>query len=360
MNMNMNMNMNKSLWVKLAISFVLLMSLVLSSTELIDQSGKKAIDQSLKTAFTAFATARVVNAGISIFQGTQVSVTPFGLGMTFAPGEVLDPVNDLIERFSWVMFASTSSIAIQKVFMDMLTTGGFVTFFQLMFLLTLAVTWLPKSPPRVKCFLVKVSIVLVFLRFTVPILFTLNGAVYDNFLGETIKTASANIKLLDEKVKQVHNNLLSFDEEKLSSPSIPNQEKEKPDQPKVDKRNEKVEQEKSYVEMAKELRQKGFAALQSTGREVKEAIQKIPEVVKEIPEAVKRMGNYSITDGIQNKIEVLKESVVEIGDGYVKQITNYVAVFILNTVMFPIVFLYGFYRLGKYLMTINLMPLFNE
>jgi hypothetical protein len=101
--------------VKLAISFVLLTSLVLSSTKVIDQSGEKAIGQSLKIAFTAFGTARVLNAGISVLKGTQVSVTPFGIGMILAPGEVLDPVNDLIEQFSWVMFASTSSIAIQTL-----------------------------------------------------------------------------------------------------------------------------------------------------------------------------------------------------------------------------------------------------
>ena len=200
--------------------------------------------------------------------------------MILAPGEALDPVNDLIERFFWVMFASTSSIAIQKVFMEMLTTGGFVAFFQLIFLLALVVTWLPKSPPRVKCFLVKVSIVLVLLRFTVPIIFTLNGAVYDSFLGEKLSIASANIKGLDEEIMQVHNSLLSLDGERLSSPSIPNQEKEKPYQPKVDKGNKKVEQEKSYVEMAKELGQKGFTALQSTGRQVKEAVQEIPGTVK--------------------------------------------------------------------------------
>ena len=81
--------------------------------------------------------------------------------------------------------------------------------------------------------------------------------------------------------------------------------------------------------MAKELGQKGFKGLQSMGGQVKGAIQ-------EIPEAVKRMGNYSVTDAMQNKIEVLKEDVFEIGENIVRQIATYMAVFILNTVIFPI------------------------
>jgi len=46
--------MNKSLWMKLVISFVLLIGLVLRGTQSIDKSGEKEIDQSMVGMFLGF------------------------------------------------------------------------------------------------------------------------------------------------------------------------------------------------------------------------------------------------------------------------------------------------------------------
>jgi len=348
MNMNMNMNMdmimsmNKSLWVKLAISFVLLTSLVLSSTQLIDKSGQKAIDQTFKTAFTAFATARVLNAAISIVQDSEISVElPIGEG-TLALGEALDPINDLIERFSWVMLASTTSIAIQKVFMEMLTTGGFVTFFNAIFLLTLAAIWIPKSPPIVKILMVKVSIVLVLLRFTVPLIFTLNGVVYAGLLEDRHDKASETIEQVADKVKEFIPFKFEPDKKIEASENITELSVEQAhDNTKTVIRSplmfdqSKDEPEKKIV--------KGY---------LEQGMDGVKKVAGKFKEYFDHVASFSLTDTLAKLVEQLKSLVVDV--------VELTMVFILNTVIFPIVFLYGFYRLGKYLMTINLMPLFNE
>ena len=50
---------------------------------------------------------------ISVVQGTQVSVQPGGVGVTFTPGQALDPINDLVEQFSLLMLGASVSFGVQ-------------------------------------------------------------------------------------------------------------------------------------------------------------------------------------------------------------------------------------------------------
>lgn len=54
-------------------------------------------------------------------QGTEISAAPVGVGMTFTPGQILDPLNDLIEQFSQVMLVAMVAFGVEKV---LLTAGA--------------------------------------------------------------------------------------------------------------------------------------------------------------------------------------------------------------------------------------------
>jgi hypothetical protein len=60
----------------------------------------------LRITLTVYAIARGLNAVISAAQGTELSIEPMGVGLTLTPGEILDPLNDLIEQFSSVLLPS--------------------------------------------------------------------------------------------------------------------------------------------------------------------------------------------------------------------------------------------------------------
>ena len=62
----------------------------------------------------AYAAAKGINAVILVIQESELQVEPGGIAVTIAVGEVLDPVNDMIERFSWIMLVSLLSLGIQK------------------------------------------------------------------------------------------------------------------------------------------------------------------------------------------------------------------------------------------------------
>jgi hypothetical protein len=66
--------------------------------------------------------ARALNAVISVAQGTEVSLQPLGVGVTLAPGQLLDPVNDLVEKFSDLMLMASVAFGVQKVLISM---GGY-------------------------------------------------------------------------------------------------------------------------------------------------------------------------------------------------------------------------------------------
>ena len=79
-----------------------------------DGVGNEYVNDSLKKTTAAFALSRAVNGAISILQESEIQATIFGAGVSIAAGQILDPVNDLIERFSWILLASMTSLGVQK------------------------------------------------------------------------------------------------------------------------------------------------------------------------------------------------------------------------------------------------------
>ena len=76
-----------------------------------DRLSDAYLDEALQTGALVYATARAINASVSFLQGTEF--TP-GF-VTLSAGEVLDPLNDLIERFSAILLLALGSLALQKI-----------------------------------------------------------------------------------------------------------------------------------------------------------------------------------------------------------------------------------------------------
>lgn len=130
----------------------------------IDAAAESRLDAGLRSAFAAFATARALNAAISLAQSAQLSAQ-LGLGVTVSPAAVLDPVDDLVERFSDAMLAATVAFGVQKV---LLAIGAH--WIAAAALGVVAVAWAVVSlrgrgrPP----WLSRVLVVLLLVRFAVP------------------------------------------------------------------------------------------------------------------------------------------------------------------------------------------------
>ena len=88
----------------------------------LDAPAVQQVDAGLKRALVSFATARALNAVISVVQGTELAIQPAGIGLILTPGQVLELINDLIENFSDLMLAACVAFGVQKVLIGI---GGF-------------------------------------------------------------------------------------------------------------------------------------------------------------------------------------------------------------------------------------------
>ena len=150
----------------------------------LESAADRKIDAGLKRALVSFAVARALNAIISVAQGTQVSLQPMGVGVSLTVGQVLDPVHDVIEQFSTLMLVASVAFGVQKVLLAM---GGH---WLVSLLLTLAAgTWAlllvrhQRAAPALSQTLSQTLVVLLMIRFAIPVVTLGSDAVFQQFLA---------------------------------------------------------------------------------------------------------------------------------------------------------------------------------
>lgn len=152
---------------------ILILCLILACVPMAQGTGEQ-LGQMLKITLGVYALARGLNAVISVAQGTEMSIEPMGVGLTLTPGEVLDPLNDLIEQFSGVLLLASASIGVQKIVLLLGDHQAVRISLAVLAVTTLLVYLLPKVRPGPKQILLKLVIVLTVLRLTVPMLAVLS------------------------------------------------------------------------------------------------------------------------------------------------------------------------------------------
>jgi len=156
----------------------------------LDQPATRQVDAGLKRALLSFATARALNAVISVAQGTEISVQPIGVGATFAPGQLLDPVNDLVERFSDLMLGASVLFGAQKVLIGI---GAYWPISLALSAVALAWTWLRLQQPRAAPWLSRLLVMLLMLRFAIPVMTIGTDLVWQKFLAEDYRVSQQAI-----------------------------------------------------------------------------------------------------------------------------------------------------------------------
>jgi hypothetical protein len=163
----------------------------------LDAPATRQIDAGLKRALLTFAAARALNSVISVAQGTEVSLQPLGVGVTLAPGQLLDPVNDLVELFSNLMLAASVSFGVQKVLIGMAgywpislaLTVAAIAWSVLQFRARGAPVWLPR-----------LLVVLLMLRFAIPVVTLGTDVLWQKFLASEYESSQQSITSVSSEV----------------------------------------------------------------------------------------------------------------------------------------------------------------
>ncbi len=157
-----------------------------------DTVGKHYTETSLKRALVTFGVARGLNAVISVVQGTEVAMEPAGVGVVFTPGQILDPVNDLVERFSWVMLVCSSSLGLQGLLLKIFSSPVFTILLVVLLGLVLLLRWWPRPvPDAMRVVVFRLAGLLLILRFLIPLMAISSEGFYSYFLESDYRTSSA-------------------------------------------------------------------------------------------------------------------------------------------------------------------------
>jgi len=177
---------------------------LLSALPVLDQRAAENYDDLFQRAVVTFALARTLNGVISAAQGTEVALQPAGVGVTLTPGQILDPVNDLVERFSWIMLGATVSLGIQNVLLEV---SAWWVLQGLVVVLALGLLLLRRWPGRgapgaLKPMLWRGLFIALFLRFAVPLSLMANEAVYELFLESRYEQSTEIIQTAGRELEQ--------------------------------------------------------------------------------------------------------------------------------------------------------------
>ncbi len=256
--------------------------LTVNMTGTIDKEGHAYFNKAIKNAGTTYLIARGLNGAISLIQDGEVAATPGGVGVSISPGEILDPLNDLIEQFSYVMLLATAVLGIQKLFL--IFSGWWVMKAVVALLLVVGLAaFLFKKTPCLSKFnrplLFKILILALSLRFMVPLVVLSNSIFESIFLSQRLNDNMAQIKLVEDMASETEN-------------------------------DESADQE-------------GW--------------------LNTITQKARELGEY------KEKASILKEKI----SASVDTIVNLIALFVIQTILFPLAFLYAGIKLVKYLFGYN-------
>ncbi|VAW66111.1 hypothetical protein MNBD_GAMMA08-2378 [hydrothermal vent metagenome] len=202
------MPLNNKLLVKILCSIILLFSVYLSYSNYLGALVENYTEQGIKRTLITYAVARSINGVISVAQGTELDVSPAGVGLTFAPGQILDPVNDVIERFSWVVMVSATSLGIQRMLLEVTSSALVSSFLFLLVIIYVLNTWNVFKKLNIKfsytALLNKSLLLMLCIRFSIPVLTLLNEGLYVIYLQPQFETAQTHLQSVSNNIEAIN------------------------------------------------------------------------------------------------------------------------------------------------------------
>lgn len=183
----------KKFWMTLLIIAITALGFV----RVTDEKAHEMVNESMLVAGASFATARTLDAAISLVKSAEVSVGVASVTL----GQVLNPVSDLIDKFAWVMTLSVGSLALQKVLLLMMSShlaNALLAFCALGLLLAI---WSPVMQGYRKHWFSAFKF-MVLIRFAVVISLGLNIAIDTLFLDKQIESRAYYIEEVTMLVQQ--------------------------------------------------------------------------------------------------------------------------------------------------------------
>jgi hypothetical protein len=179
------------------VALLLAAALALTWLRPLDALAERHVEAGLKRALVAFAAARTLNAVLSALQEASVSFQ-VGAGVSVKPGAVLEPLDDVVEQFSDLMFVATASFAVQRLMIEVLAAWPVCVALSLLWLGWAALAWRARGMPG---WLPRLAVAVLILRLAVPGLALVGEAVHWTVLARPYQQHAERLQALEAAEK---------------------------------------------------------------------------------------------------------------------------------------------------------------
>jgi hypothetical protein len=342
---------------RLFLVFLIASVLIISWTGILDGISAEFLNDSFINAIATYGSARLINGIISVLQTTTIEAGAFFVGGSLSIGQMLDPINDAVERLSNVMTIAIGSILLQKTLLAITSSLLFKVLLTLSGL-GLAISSFIKDAPYMQM-LSKLFVFLVFIRLSLGFMLLLNLAVDQSYLSGQINNNQKEMKTLasrvdgeiaenNEKIAQEIEKLSIQEDSKGAELALLLHEEQDLSSLVSTKENE-LEKARSKLGLADRYFDPSLDRIKESLSERKSTLKKKTNQIEGIQKGLKTIG-----EDISSKEEAISDSGTisiatarKVLSGSAKYFKNQVEVlldmmilFMMKTVIFPLLFMY--------------------
>ncbi len=152
---------------------------------------KRYLNESIVLSASTYATCRVINGGVSSLQESSISISPWGVGLEYEAGQILDPINDAVERLSEACVHSMALLGAQRIVLGIINRYGMVPFYLALVAFLGLALWGKGS--RFARLAGRLAIILLLLRISTPVLCFLGTLLNHQYFDPRIESHSGEL-----------------------------------------------------------------------------------------------------------------------------------------------------------------------
>ena len=157
---------------------------------------KRYLNESIVLSASTYATCRVINGGVSSLQESSISISPWGVGLEYEAGQILDPINDAVERLSEACVHSMALLGAQRIVLGIINQYGLIPFYLTLVTLLLLV-FLGKGRRFARLF-GRLALILLLVRLSTPVLCFFGTLLNHQYFDPQIESHTLELKKVQE------------------------------------------------------------------------------------------------------------------------------------------------------------------
>lgn len=169
----------------------------------LDSTADSYFKESITKAGVSYGVCRVINATVSVIQQSTVQLEPAGIGLSLAVGQIVDPINDMVERLSTVLVMSITSLGVQELAYEISITIVPQLLAVLLLLMSVLVWFRNERVFKLQRILSSVLIIAAIARFCLPLSSIANEFLQEHFFEEQIIEANEKLTASTADIDQL-------------------------------------------------------------------------------------------------------------------------------------------------------------